>query len=171
MNNENKLLFVSILLSIAIFIFVGFYKCSTKPNPTKVDTVFSTKTDTLFDTIQTIKYNLKPIEKEVLKIDTVFDSNHNPIELITENLTYVDTLTEDKDTCIICNYVSGINVKMDSLKMDLRKTKIIQTNTIEITKTIEKRKRFGFGVGVGSGYGLFNKNFDVYVGLNASYNF
>ena len=171
MMNENKLIIISLILALILIIFIGYDYHRSLKKPSKVDTVLTTKRDTLFDTIKTVKYNSYPIEKEVVKIDTVYDSNHNPIELITENLTYVDTLTENKDTCIISDYLSGIGVKRDSLKMDLRKTKIIETNTVEITKTVAKKKRFGFGVGVGSGYGFFNKKFDVYVGFNATYNF
>lgn len=33
----------------------------------------------------------------------------------------------------------------------------------------EKKKRFGFGVSVGAGYGVFNKDFDVFVGLSGTY--
>ena len=47
------------------------------------------------------------------------------------------------------------------------------TNTIEITKYIEKKRkfheRFHFSPNVSAGYGVFNKNFDVYVGFGVAY--
>lgn len=33
----------------------------------------------------------------------------------------------------------------------------------------EKKKRFGVGLSVGAGYGVFNKNFDVFIGLSGNY--
>ena len=54
----------------------------------------------------------------------------------------------------------------------MKKTHTI-TNTIEITKYVEKKKsfkeRFHLSPQVGGGFGLIKRTFDVYVGLGVSY--
>lgn len=49
-------------------------------------------------------------------------------------------------------------------------TKVI-TDTLKITNTIKTHPFITYGLGAGFGYGLINRQFDVYIGVNATLNF
>ena len=140
----------------------------------KVDTVFSTKTDTLWKDTTITKTQLVPKYIYEIKHDTVYDKEDNPIELITENKVYQDTiLCGDKDTATYQIFISGIKSNLDSINLHLRKSEVIKTNTITITKYIEKKKtfwnRFHIGVQGGYGYGFNYKGLEPYIGLGGSF--
>lgn len=165
--------------SVYIFIFsmiIGFVvggllmrKCSNTPEVIKTDTI--TVTDTMWrDTTVTIKEFIpKIIVKK--KVDTVYTKEGDTLNLITESKRYDKSLVSDKDTCDLEIYTSGINTSLDSLKWRLKTHSV--TNTIEITKYVEKKKsfkeRFHLSPQVGGGFGLIKRTFDVYVGLGVSY--
>ena len=100
-------------------------------------------------------------------MDTVYTKDGDTLNLVTEQKRYEKSLVSDKDTCDLQIYVTGVNTSLDSLKMRLRTHTI--TNTIEITKYVERKKtfkdRFHIQPQVGVGYGLFNKKVDAYVGI------
>ena len=89
------------------------------------------------------------------------------MNLITESKRYDRTLTNDKDTCDLQIFTSGVNTSLDSLKWRLKTHSI--TNTVEITKYIQKNKtikdRIHIEPQIGIGYGLINKRVDVYAGI------
>lgn len=165
MMKNNTLIIISILF--LLIIIGGFY--ANKLFDTKViytDTIFSTKTDTLWKdtTITKDKLVLKTVE--IIKKDTVYDQKGNEIELITENKTYQDTIVCARDTAVVTSYIKGINATQDSIKVWLKKSEITKTNTIEITKYIEKkRNRIHIVPNLSLGYGLVNKKPDIYVGV------
>ena len=165
MMKNNALIIVSILF--LLIIFGGFYASKLFDNKViDVDTIFSTKTDTLWKdtTITKDKLVLKTVE--IIKKDTVYDQKGNEIELITENKTYQDTIVCARDTAVVTSYIRGINASQDSIKVWLKKSEITKTNTIEITKYIEKkRNRIHIVPNVSVGYGLVNKKPDIYVGI------
>lgn len=138
----------------------------------KTDTVMVEKSDTVWKTDSFFKE--KPIPKyvEIVKRDTVY-KNGKPIELVTENKTYNDTIECAEDTAVVTSYISGVNPNLDSLKVKLSRREIIKTNTITVTKYITPKKKFTdhfkVGVGVGYGYGMINKNFDTYLGVSINY--
>lgn len=142
-------------------------------NIQKTDTVFSTKTDTLWKdtTITETKFVPKYITKT--KIDTLFKENGDTVQLVTESKRFDKTIVSDKDTADVQVYTSGINTSLDSLKMRLKTHKEVITNTVEITKYIEKKKtffdRFHIGVQAGYGYGFNYKGLEPYVGIGASF--
>ena len=137
------------------------------------DTVFVTKTDTLWRDTTIIKD--KPVEKKVVEVrrDTVFTPGGDTLQLITEHKTYQERLLSGKDTADVQVYTTGINTSVDSLKMRFRTHTEVVTNTIEITKYIEKKRkfheRFHFSPNVSAGYCVFNRNLDVYVGFGVAY--
>ena len=141
-------------------------------NDNKVDTVFSTKTDTLWKDTTITKTQLVPKYIYEIKHDTVYDKEDNPIELITENKVYQDTILCNKDTAEFQIFISGIKSYVDSINLHLRKSEVIKTNTITITKYIEKKKtffsRFHVGIQTGYGYGFNSKQFEPYVGAGLS---
>lgn len=169
MKNKGYLFIIAL---IGVFMASGFLftKCGkTPPNVIKTDTV--TVTDTLWR--DTTIYEKELVPKYIVKTrtDTVFNSLGDTIELVTESKMYEKSLVSDKDTCDLQIYTTGIETSLDSLKMRLRTHSV--TNTVEITKYIEKKKtfwnRFHFGVQTGLGYGITQKKVDLYVGLGGSF--
>lgn len=171
---KNKiLLYIIIILLIISCIFN--YKYFINNNIEHIDTVTLSDTIRHVDTLTIFKE--KPIPKTIVltKIDTFFTSKGDSVLLKTENKVYQDTLCNKNDSIILKSYISGINSKIDSMQADWRKSETIITNTIEITKYIEKKKTFfdhlKFGVGVGTGYGLTTNKADIWVGASAAYTF
>ena len=132
------------------------------------DTVLIEKSDTVWKTDSFYKYKLIPKYEYLVKVDTVYDKEGKEIELKTENKIYQDTLICEKDTAEVRIITSGIKSSVDSVFLKLRKSEITKTNTIEITKYIEKKKTFKdrikFVPNISFGYGLINKQWYISVG-------
>lgn len=173
---NNTLIFVSLFICFAIFGLIyldrsGYFESNIET--IKTDTVFSTKTDTLWKDTTIIKTKLIPKYIYKTKVDTVYDKEQNPIELVTENKVYSDTIVCEKDTAELQIFTSGIKSNVDSINLNLRKSEIIKTNTIEITKYVDKKKtfwnRFHIGIQAGYGYGFNYKGLEPYIGLGGSF--
>lgn len=163
----------TILLIIAIFLivtaWVALFCKKTPPNIVKTDTV--TVTDTVWkDTTITEKEFVPKIIVKT-KVDTFYTEKGDTVQLVTESKEFEKSIISDKDTADVKVYTSGINTSLDSLKMRLRTHSV--TNTVEITKYVERKKtfwdRFHFGVQGGLGYGIVKKNVDLYVGVGGSF--
>jgi len=171
--NNNVLLVIGLFICLLMGCFLWY--AQTKPNIDRVDTVFQTDTLRYVDTLTLFKE--KPIPKEVIKIktDTFYTKEGKDTTFKYENKHYIDTLCVQNDTAIIQNYISGLNANLDSTKVQLRKTREVITNTIEITKYIEKKKKFidhfGIGPSVTGGYDVVNKQWGVVAGISVTYNF
>lgn len=138
----------------------------------KTDTITTTKTDTLWRDTTITKTDTKVKYIQVVKTDTVYDKQGNEIELITDNKTYIDTICAQRDTAIVTSYISGVNAKLDSLKVEMKKSEVIKTNTIEVTKYIKQNKsKINIGLGAGYGFGLKNKDIEPFFGIIVSYKF
>ena len=162
---NNTLIWVSIaiiVLIVGLFMFLGR---PTPPNVTKIDTI--TITDTLWKDTTIVEKVFVPKEVVKKKVDTLYLENGDTLNLITEQKRYEKSLISEKDTADLEIYVTGINTALDSLKMRLKTHTV--TNTIEITKYVEKKKtfkeRFHLEPQVGFGYGLTNKKADIFVGV------
>lgn len=134
------------------------------------DTVFVC--DTLWRDTTIIKEKLVPKIVKVVKIDTLYDSNGNEIELTKENKVYVDTaMSYVGDTVVVTNYISGYEPTLDSMKVQLSKREITKTEYITeyVTPKRTFKDHFSFGVGVGYGYGLNNKQFEPFIGVSLIY--
>lgn len=174
MKTDSKILIIIAIILMAISFFTVYFS-KTPENVAKTDTI--TISDTVYkDTTITItKY--KPVPKYIIKekVDTLYDSNNNPVELVTENKLYQDTLICEKDTAELQIFTSGINAQVDSINLNLRKSETIVTNTVTITKYIEKKRtfwnRFNVGVQVGYGYGFKSKELEPYAGVGISFSF
>lgn len=147
-------------------------KCGkTPPNVIKTDTV--TVTDTLWKDTTIVEKEFVPTVIVKTKIDTVFNSLGDTIELVTESKMYEKSLISGKDTADVQVYTSGINTSLDSLKMRLKTHSVI--NTVEITKYVEKKKafkdRFHITPNVSMGYGMINKKMDIYLGVGVGFEF
>ena len=171
---NNTLIFV--VLTTLILTFGSLYLLHSKfDTPYTIDVKTDTiiKHDTLLhdtiikDTVPTLVY------KTILKRDTLFQKDNTPVELITESKQYKDTLTcNEKDSVILTSYISGINSKLDSTKVNLKKQEIIKTVTItnEITRTIKKNKRFAIAPFAGVGYGFFSNKIEPVIGVGIAIN-
>lgn len=174
--NSNTLIFISIAIC---FIILGFFYLDRSGyfDPMKevinTDTVFTTKTDTLWKDTTIVEKEIVPKIIVKTKIDTLFKENGETVQLITESKRFDKTILSGKDTADVQIYTSGINTSLDSLKMRLKAHREIVTNTVEVTKYVKERKRFidRFHIQpqVGVGYGVLNKKFDTYVGVGIGF--
>lgn len=168
MKNNTIILIIGFITCILLGCFMWYNQ--TPMEIIKTDTV--TVSDTIYKT-DTFKIE-KLVPKKVVEIkrDTLYKKDSTEVILVSENKEYKDTIsTNDGDSIILNNYISGINPQLDSTKVNLKKKEIIKT--VQITKYIEKKKtiwdRFSLGVGVGYGYGLKNKDIEPFVGISLTY--
>ena len=174
---DNTLIFISLFITLvilSIFYINDNYNIKDWFNNTqKTDTVFSTKTDTLWKDTTIIEKEFVPKTIVKIKTDTLFKENGDTIQLITESKRFDKSIVSDKDTADVEIYTSGINTSLDSLKMRFKTHREIVTNTVEVTKYVKERKRFidRFHIQpqVGVGYGVFNKKIDAYVGVGIGF--
>lgn len=174
--NSNTLIFISIAIC---FIILGFFYLDRSGyfDPMKevinTDTVFTTKTDTLWKDTTIVEKEIVPKYIVKKKVDTVYTKEGNTLNLITESKMFDKTILSNKDTAYLQIYTSGIETSLDSLKMRFKTHTDVITNTVEVTKYVNKRKRFidRFHIQpqVGVGYGVFNKKFDTYVGVGIGF--
>ena len=173
-NNRNKhviyscIIFILFIFSILYYSKYNYYK-NIYNNIHKTDTVL--KRDTLYKDTTITVFKEKPVPKYiyVTKRDTVYDKEGNEIELKTESKLYQDTLCNKSDSIILKSYISGVNPILDSISADWKKRETTITNTVEITKYIEKKRNFwdrlSIGPAITAGYDPINKNFGMTVGF------
>ena len=174
--NSNTLIFISIAIC---FIILGFFYLDRSgyfdpmKDVIKTDTVFTTKTDTLWKDTTIVEKKIVPKYIVKKKVDTVYTKEGDALNLITEAKRFDKRLISNKDTADVQVYTSGINTSLDSLKMRFKTHNKVITNTVEITKYIDKKKtffdRFHIGVQAGYGYGFNYKGLEPYVGIGASF--
>ena len=174
--NSNTLIFISIAIC---FIILGFFYLDRSgyfdpmKEVIKTDTVFTTKTDTLWKDTTIVEKEIVP--KYIIKknVDTVYTKKGDTLNLITEAKRFDKRLISNKDTADLQIYTSGIETSLDSLKMRLKTHTDVITNTVEVKKYIQKKKtfwnRFHIGVQAGYGYGFNYKGLEPYVGIGASF--
>ena len=174
--NSNTLIFISIAIC---FIILGFFYLDRSgyfdpmKEVIKTDTVFTTKTDTFWKDTTIVEKKIVP--KYIIKknVDTVYTKEGDTLNLITEAKRFDKRLISNKDTADLQIYTSGINTSLDSLKMRFKTHTDVITNTVEVTKYIQKKKtfwnRFHIGVQAGYGYGFNYNGLEPYVGIGASF--
>lgn len=172
---KNNVIYILAALLSGMIAFCVMKSCfGTPPNIEKVDTVFTTKTDTIFKDTTIIEKQIVPKIVEKIKVDTLYKENGDTVQLITEAKTFEKRLISDKDTADLKIYTSGINTALDSLKMRLRTHTEVVTNTVEVTKYVEKKKtvwdKISIGLQGGYGYGFQYKGFEPYVGVGVAVN-
>lgn len=138
---------------------------------------YSAKSDTIvrIDTILTRDtltfWKEKPVPKKVYitRVDTFYNEKGDTIPLPIETKVYQDTICAQKDTAIVTNYITGANVTLDSLRVEMRTTKETITNTVEIIKYLERNKtlwnRFHIQPQATSGYDVINKKWGIMIGI------
>lgn len=154
----------TVICAIALIV-LGYYCGKTKTNIKEIDTV--TVTDTCWRDTTITEKELVPTYIIKKKVDTVYTKQGDTLNLITESKRYDRSLVSSKDTCDLQIFTSGVNTSLDSLKWRLKTHTV--TNTVEITKYIQKNKtikdRIHIEPQIGIGYGLINKRVDVYAGV------
>lgn len=161
---KNSVLIIVVIL-LTVIAFLAIYHFETPPNVNKIDTVY--KSDTIWKDTLTI-FKEKPVLKivKIEKTDTFYTKDGKDTILQTQTKQYQDTLCQNKDSIILKSYISGVNPTLDSISAEWKKQETIITNTVEITKYIEKRKRFSYGPSITVGYDPLNKNFGMMVGMS-----
>jgi len=129
------------------------------------DTITLEKRDTIVirDTIRTT-ITPRPIERTIIRTDTILkDTVLEHISIHTQ-----DTLNLPSCTAILDVFASGVDVGIDSVKIDAQ----ITTTQVQITKYVERPKklkdRIHISPQIGVGYGLINHKPDIYVGIGLS---
>lgn len=167
LNSKCITILVLSLLLVATFIIGYMVGGMRSEGQETIDTVtvvdFKWKTDT-FEVE-------KPIPKyiEKLKVDTFYTKEGKDTIFKTEKKTYDTLLCQNQDSIQLKTTISGINVRIDSLQVLLKKQEKIITNTITIEKYIEKPKkfwnRFHIQPQVTSGYDFINHQWGIMGGI------
>jgi hypothetical protein len=170
---NNTLLVVATLIILGFIIvaslqhdLINKYKDIINAKDSTVTTTI--KHDTIWKDTVITETNFVPKYIKVLKRDTVYKDG-DTLELTRESKRFDKTLTIDKDTADLEIYTSGIETSLDSLKMALKTHTDVVTNTVTVTKYIEKPKtiwnRIHIQPQVTSGYDLINKQWGITAGI------
>ena len=159
--------FLVFVLSMILISLTRHFPSVPMPKPSN-DTILISKTDTVWDTVEVVKYKPIPKKVEVIKYDTVYQDNDTVVSLPIENKVYEDTIICKNDTAMIAISMSGIKSNIDSINLRLKKSNVIITNTKIITK-----KKGGLRIvpNVSVGYGMITRKIDIYVGAGIGYVF
>ena len=134
----------------------------------KQDTVYKTKTDTLWKDTTITEKELIPTYIVKKKVDTLYTKEGDSIQLTTESKMYQKSLVSNKDTADIQIYTSGINTSLDSLKWRLKTHTEIVTNNIEIIRY--KKKLITTSPSIMVGYDPINKQWGAMLGVSLNLN-
>lgn len=155
----------TILLLIAIIMMAISFVCVCNKTPEVIetrDTTIVTKIDTVIDTFEVQKIKLVPKKLETVKHDTI----HSDTVLTTERKYYEERFYLGKDTADISVMTTGINTSVDSIGIKLRTFRTYTTNTVEITKYVEKKKKwFHIQPQATFGYDPLRKEWGAVVGI------
>lgn len=132
-----------------------------------VKTVVLTDTITNVVTVRDTIYKPRPIERVVLRIDTV----RADTVLVYESKKYNVPVRTDSVNGEIDVVASGVDVAVDTInwRFDIPTRTI--TKTIETERIVTKKTHLNWGVGVGYGYGLIHRQSDLFVGVSVMYSF
>lgn len=169
MKLNNTLVTLCLVLIMTILAFDYGAKYGARTVVGKSDTVYTTRTDTLWQDTTIFQEKIK--EKKIVEVkrDTVYKENGDTLQLITESKTFEKSFVSAKDTADVTIYTTGINTSLDSLKLRLKTHTEVITNTVEVTKYVEKPKtlldRIHIQPQVTSGYDLINKQWGITAGI------
>lgn len=125
------------------------------------DTVRTHDTVVRRDTFE--KTHWIPYAQEVIRLETLYKDTVLPVEI----RLYKDTVAKELDTLYADMTVSGIRPNLDSVSYRWVRNQV--TNTVTVTKYIEKKKtwreRISIGPSATAGYDPFNKRWGVTIGV------
>lgn len=165
MTNKYLTILLLSLLLIATFI-IGYDVGVRRSEPINTsDTVYNTRIDTIYN--DTVIEKTKYIPKEVIKLRT--DTITKDTILTFEQKIYEDTICQNQDSILLKTTISGINARIDSTSVAWKKHTTVVTNTVEITKYIEKPKTFWNRIHIQpqitSGYDVINHQWGIVGGI------
>lgn len=157
----------TILLLIAIIMMAISFVCVCNKTPEVIET---RDTTIVRDTIwkDTTIYEKQLIPKKIVetKIDTFYTDKGDTVQLKTEDKYFYKSSVMGLDTADVEIHTRGINTSLEELKMRLRLHNTHTTETVEITKYVEKkRKWFHIQPQATFGYDPLNKNWGAVVGI------
>lgn len=150
-----------IICIIAIIISLITTRKQTPKAVIEIDTII--QCDTVYDTITLYKEKPVPVQVfltdtvEIMTVDSVF------VHVKEETKIYNDTLIWENDTALYQASISGVNARLDWIRLQYLKREVINTSTITIK---EQHKKLHLSPTVGVGYGVFNKKPDLFIGLS-----
>ena len=157
----------TILLLIAIIMMAISFVCVYNKTPEVIE-----KRDTTIvrDTIwkDTTIYEKQLVPKKIVetKHDTVFTPNGDSLILVTEKKTFEKSIKMGLDTVDAQIVTEGINTSLESLKMRLRLHRVNTTETVEVIRYVEKKKKwFHIQPQATFGYDPLNKNWGAVIGI------
>ena len=161
-----KILIIILFALLVVGWTLYFNSYCNPPNiEVKSDTVVTTRVDTIWNDTIIEKTKYIPKKVEIIRTDTITKDTI----LTTEQKIYEDTLCNDKDSIILQSFISGISSKLDSTSVNWKKHKEIITNTVEVTKYIEKPKTFLDRIHIQpqitSGYDFLNHQWGITAGI------
>lgn len=155
------------LLVTAFSLYWGYHK-QPEIKETRDTTIVK---DTVWKDTTIIEKQIVPKEVIKKKVDTVYTNLGDTLHLVTESKVFEKRLLSSKDTADVTIYTTGINTSLDSLKWRLKTHSIHTTETVTITKYVERKKKWiQIQPQAGFGYGVFGKQCDMYVGLGIGIN-
>lgn len=100
------------------------------------------------------------------KVDTLYLKDGRDTLLVTEDKYFYKSSVMGLDTADVEIHTRGINTSLEELKMRLRLHNVHTTETVEITKYVEKKKKwFHIQPQATVGYDPLNKNWGAVIGL------
>lgn len=159
------LLLISLICLVLLDIYYQHGRTITN-NHDCHDTVAVEKRETIIirDTIRTT-ITPRPVERTIIRTDTILkDTVLEHISIHTQ-----DTLNLPSCAAILDVFASGVDVGIDSVKIEAE----ITTPQVQITKYVERPKklkdRIHISPQIGVGYGLINKKADIFIGVGLSF--
>ena len=157
----------TILLLIVITMMAISFVCVCNKTPEVIET---RDTTIVRDTIwkDTTIYEKQLIPKKIVetKIDTFYTDKGDTVQLKTEDKYFYKSSVMGLDTADVEIHTRGINTSLEELKMRLRLHNTHTTETVEITKYVERKKKwFHIQPQATFGYDPLNKNWGAVVGI------
>lgn len=163
-----KLINVLAILLIATLIFICYGRTNRNVLVSH-DSVTVVVRDTLRDTVRLTRTDIKEIvkDREVVRLDTVLKDT----VLAYEHKHFQESLDLGHGNAVLDVFTTGVDTRLDSLKIDAKIENYETTTITTITNTVERKKRFKdrlfLAPSVGAGYGLTTNKADIYVGVSA----
>ena len=119
------------------------------------------------------KYKYEGLEREISelrKTDSLYTFKEETDTVGYDLQVWATHLAKYKINFSITNKFLLTNQRVgDSNRMEITSRLPGKIGDVTMWTKPEKKKRFGLGLSVGAGYGVFNKDFDVFVGLSGTY--
>jgi len=167
--NENKFFMIGSLVCLICLLITLFLRHNRIIPNQKTDTVYTEKTDTFWKDTTIFEKQFIPSIIVKTKKDTLYSKKGDT--LYTESKMYQKSFISDKDTADAKIYVSGVKTSLDSVKMRFKTHTEVITQTKEITKYVEKKKKwFSVRPEATFGYDPLNKNWGLVIGVGVGIN-